>query len=353
MELSRPLRVKLLGKYKPGNDGGNWLMRFPNGGNIWGNCRFIFDRNARDYDWLVVYDDLPSVAGERHTLWTEDLACPRENTLLITTGPSSIKTYGRQFLQQFGWILTSQESWAVGHHQGRILCQPGLIWYYSLRPERGSYDAIRLHVPTFKTGDLSAVCSTKQHRHTLHRQRYDFVMGLKERIPSMELFGRGIRYIEDKADALDPFKYHVAIENFYGPHHWTEKLADPFLGACMPVYHGCPNAENYFPEDSMLRIDINDLDGSAETIRRAIADKLYEKNLPAILESRRLVLEKYGPVAQIARIVEEKNNTTATAPATGDVIMSRHGLRRKNLVNGISFAFEKGYVASRHKLGLG
>ncbi len=348
----QPIRIKILSKSRPGDDARGWDARFPRGRHEWGNCRFVFDRNSRDYDWLVVYDDLPSVAGERHTLWTEELACSRANTLLITSEPSTIKVYGSRFLSQFGWVLTSQEQWVIGH-PGTLRCQPGLVWYYAHTAPRGNYETIAAHVPLNKTGDISAVCSTKQQRHTLHRQRYDFVMELKERIPSMELFGRGIRYIEDKADALDPFRYHVAIENFFGPHHWTEKLADPFLGACMPVYHGCPNAEDYFPEGSLLRIDINDLDGSAETIRRAIADKLYEKNLPAILESRRLVLEKYGPVAQIARIVEEKNNTTATAPATGDVIMSRHGLRRKNLVNGISFAVEKGYVASRHKLGLG
>lgn len=348
---TKPIRIKLLGKSRPDGDGVGWDSRFPGGRHEWGNCHYVFDRHCRDYDWLVVYDDLPSVAGERHTLWTEELACPRANTLLITSEPSTIKVYGSRFLSQFGWVLTSQEPWVISH-PGTIRCQPGLVWYYAHTAPRGNYETIAAHVPLKKTGDISAVCSTKQQRHTLHRKRYDFVMGLKERIPSMELFGRGIRYIEDKADALDPFRYHVAIENFYGPHHWTEKLADPFLGACMPVYHGCPNAEEYFPEESFLRIDINDVEGAAETIRRAIADRLYEKNLPAILESRRLVLEKYGPVAQISRIVEQRHMPTAPSPSHGDVIMSRHRLRRKNLQNSVSFAAEKAYVSTRHAIGL-
>jgi hypothetical protein len=347
------IRIKLLGKSRPGHDDEGWSRRFPEGrpGHMrWENCEFILHRDCRDYDWLVVYDDLPSVAGERHTMWEEMLACPRANTLLITTEPSTIKVYGTEFLRQFGWVLTSQEPWAVGRHPGAIYCQPGLVWYYADSYPRCTYDTIKNHIPLDKTGVISAVCSTKQQRHTLHRRRYDFVMGLKQRIPEMELFGRGIRYVEDKADALDPFKYHLAIENFFGPHHWTEKLADPFLGACMPVYYGCPNAEDYFPAESFLRIDLADVDLAAETIRRAMRDRLYEKNLPTILESRRRVVEQYAPVAQIARIVNERHQAAAP-PSAGASILSRHLLRRRSWIHGARYAAEKSIVALRHVIG--
>ena len=348
-ESRPPIRVKLLGKYRPGDDGHGWISRFPRGIPQWGRCEYVFDRNCRDYDWLVVYDDMPSVAGERHTLWEEQLACPRQNTLFLTTEPSTIKVYGTRFLDQFGWVLTSQEPWVI-NHPGTIRHQPGFIWYYSHNHPRGDYSTIASHVPLKKTGEISAVCSTKQQRYTLHRKRYEFVMGLKQRVPEIELFGRGIRYVEDKADALDPFKYHVAIENFSGPHHWTEKLSDPFLGACMPVYYGCPNAEDYFPSESFLRIDINDADSAAQIIRRAITDRLYEKNLSAILESRRLVLEKYAPVALISSMIEERNNPDAPPSRPEDVIMTRHLLRRRNWVNGISYLTEKIRVSARHAL---
>lgn len=342
------LRVKLLGKTRPGHDGEGWLARFPGGKPVWGNCHFTFDRHARDYDWLVVYNDMPSVRGERHTLWEEELACPRQNTLFVTYEPSTIKIYGNRFLNQFGWVLTSQEPWVI-QHPGAVFRQPGFIWYYALKEPRSCYDVIARNVPA-KTGDISAICSTKRQRNTLHRQRYDFVMALKQRLPAMELFGRGIRFIEDKADALDPFKYHVAIENFFGPHHWTEKLADPFLGACMPVYYGCPNAESYFPPESFLRVELNNVDAAVETLQRAIRDRLYEKNLKAILESRRLVLEEYGPIASIARIVNEHHQASAPRPA-GESILSRHRFRRHSLGNFVDFAIESAKVSLRHRFG--
>jgi len=354
LDPNKTIRIKLLGKFKPSHDGAGWFNRFPNGspGNTkWDNCDFTFDRHDRHYDWLVVWDDLPSVSGERHTLWEEQLACPRENTLLVTTEPSSIKVYGKRFLQQFGHVLTSQEPWAVGHHPGTVREQTSYVWFYADSAKRGRYDSIKKNIPLAKTGVISAVCSTKKQRHTLHRKRYDFVMGLKESIPEIEIFGRGIRFIEEKADAIDPYRYHVAIENFYGSHHWTEKLADTFLGGAMPVYYGCPNAEDYFPPESLLRIDISNAEESAEIIRSAIKDRLYEKNLHAILESRRRIVEEYAPPINIARLVNRLHNLDAQPPGPNEVIASRHQMRSRSISNKLSYLAEKMVVAARHRFG--
>lgn len=338
------LRIKLLGKYQPDRDGEAWLARFPGGNPVWGNCHFVFDRNCREYDWLVVYGDMPLVGDQHRPLWEEELACPRQNTIFITYEPSTIRVYGNRFLRQFGWVLTSQEPWVI-KHPGAIFSQPAMIWYYASSQPRGSYDAIARHIPLHKSADLSAICSTKQQSNTLHRRRYEFVMALKQRMPEMELFGRGIRPIVDKADALDSFKYHVAIENFYGPHHWTEKLADPFLGACMPVYYGCPNAEDYFPAESFLRVDLDDVGHSVEIIQRAIRDRLYDRHLQAILESRRRVVEEYGPVPQIAKIVNERHQPDAPRPRPGESILSRQLLRRRSVISFASVTAESIKVA--------
>lgn len=200
-----------------------------------------------------------------------------------------------------------------------------------------------------KTLDLSTVCSSKRQGNTLHRVRYDFTQDLKRQVPFMDIYGHGVRPLADKADALDPYRYHLAIENYLGPHHWTEKLADPFIGACMPLYYGCPNAEDYFPPESFLRIDINDVEGTAEAIRQAIRDKLWEKRLPAILESRRRVLEQYGTIATVVRLVNERHDPLRSRPTEPARIQSRRRLHRQ-LLPGLSYALEKTYVRRRHAL---
>ena len=61
----------------------------------------------------------------------------------------------------------------------------------------------------------------------------------------------------------------------------------------IPIYYGCTNIHDYFPEGSILHIDINDIDESVENIKEAIYSNYYEKNFEALLEARKLYLSKY------------------------------------------------------------
>lgn len=313
------IRVKFLGNYAVRG----WQRQFP--GNIpsWGSCEYLFDPEAREYDWLVVYNDFPPNHQE------ERLSCPSQHTLLVTSEPSSIKVYGRGYTGQFGFVLTSQAEWALPHAH-RIYSQPGLQWFYGLgREHLLSYDQMAAAPPLGKHKNLSTVCSAKRQRHTLHDKRYRFTQELKAMLPTMDVYGHGVREMDDKAEALDDYRYHVAIENYRGVHHWTEKLADVFLGAALPFYCGCPNAGDYFPEESFIPIDIDDVGKAHEVIERAIRGQEYEKRLPFILEARRRVLEQYNLFAVLTREVDTRTNDPADSPA-GGLVMSRRLLRKRH-----------------------
>jgi len=315
----KQLRVKFLWTHNPQQ----WLRQFPHGNPVWGNCCFIFDRDEREYDWLVVYNDLPPDHRE------ELLACPPGQSLLVTTEPSSIKIYGQGFVSQFGYVLTSQDERALPH-VSRIYAQPALQWFYGrghVHGEYRSFDQMTANPPLLKTKLFSTVCSNKLQRHTLHNSRFQFTQAIKVNIPEMEIFGHGVRDMADKAEALDDYRYHLAIENFIGRHHWTEKLADVFLGAALPFYYGCPNAADYFPEESFIPIDINDQEGSIEIIRRAIKENEYQKRLPYILEARRRVLNEYNLFAVLSREIQARH-TFSSGPSSAVRILSRHQLRK-------------------------
>lgn len=335
--MKSELLVKFVAKGSLFKDAAVWRRQLPAAEPVWDRCRFTFDPDARRYDWLVAYDDLPpaSVKNQRQKarIRTERLACPRAHTLFITAEPSTIKVYSRDFLAQFGAILTSQEPWAVPH-PNVILSQPALRWFYGMPygPDRGDLvdlDTLRAMPVPEKPHVISTVCSSKRMTYTTHRRRYDFVQELRAVPPELEVFGRGVREIDDKALALDAYRYHVAIENHVCAHHWTEKLADAFLGYTLPFYYGAPNAADYFPEDSFIPIDIYDLDGALRSIRAAIDGDVWTQRLPAIVEARRRVLEQYNIFAVIAREITRLHDPSRTA-APGAVIMSRHALRRSS-----------------------
>lgn len=299
-----------------------WLRQFPNGIAVWGDCEFIFDSASRDYDWFVIYNDFPV------TYMDETLVCPSQQSLLVTTEPPSIKSYGHDFTRQFGCVLTSQPEWALPHTD-RIFSQPALQWFYGWgKRELRTYDQI-LSCTYEKQNMLSTVCSNKKQRHTLHNKRYQFTHDLKKKVPELDIFGHGVRDMEDKAEALDDYQYHVSIENYQGEHHWTEKLADPFLALCLPFYFGCLNVTDYFPEESFIPIDIFDLEGSYEIIRKAIKDNEYQKRLPYIYEARRKVLEEYNLFAVLSREIAARHEYSTDMPA-GSIISSRRLLRKKH-----------------------
>ena len=303
-----------------------WPHQFPHNEPKWGNCHFVFDPQEREYDWLVVYDDVPDAADANRKHGFEALTCPPENTLLVTTEPSSIKIYGEDYTRQFGAVLTSQAEWALPHRQ-RIYSQPGLHWFYGVGSQHVTPFDEMIALPDRKTRTLSMVFSAKSMRHTLHHRRAALMRGLMQRLPTLDVFGRDTPHaLDDKADCLRDYRYHVAIENFIGEHHWTEKLADAFIGETLPFYAGCPNAAEYFPEQSFIPINLRDVNAAVQTIQHAIADNEYEKRLPAIREARRRVLYEYNLFAVLAREIEARHDAAAR-PIPGTQLLSRRALR--------------------------
>jgi hypothetical protein len=343
----RPLRIKLLSRLDPRE----WLRYFPAEDGRWQDCQFLFDRDAREYDWLVVYDDVPPAQGQSRDNAREVLACPAENTLLVTTEPASIKTYGRGFAAQFGHVLTSQPPWALPHPR-RHYQQAANHWFFGSAPEHWMPRTDFVHGPAAgdKAREISVVYSPKRQWHTLHAQRFEFIEAMRQRLPEMAVFGRGATPMADKAEALAPFRYHLAVENYIGPHHITEKLTDAFLGRCLPFYAGAPNATTYFPEGSFIPIDIRDPDAAAQRIHTAIRDDEWTKRLPAIEEARRRVLEEHHIFAVVCRIVAAQPGEATPAQETGEAILGRHAWRRQHRIGGALHMLEKFYVRSRSLL---
>jgi len=208
-----PIRIKFLSKTKAEDIPALWSPLIPRDG--FEDVEFTFDVADRNYNFLVVYEGLPKWLNRKVIDRFESLACPQSNTLLITTEPSSIRIDGPHFMRQFGYVLTNKSAKLIRHPK-QIQQTPPLRWFYG-RPMDGtgewlSHDTLSQSLPD-KTADLSTVCSTKKMSHTIHAARLDFVMKLRERLKTLDVYGRGITPISDKAEAMRDYRYHIAIEN--------------------------------------------------------------------------------------------------------------------------------------------
>lgn len=142
---------------------------------------------------------------------------------------------------------------------------------------------------------------------------------------------RGCRY-----EALDAYKYHIAVENTVSNYHWSEKLSDSIMSYCLTFYSGDPKLEQILPPRSFIRIPIDNPPEALRIIQEAIRNNEYEKRLPDILEARKLLIERYNMYSQILAVIaeHEKQYGVPTEPCKPWTLYERHYLRR-NPINAI------------------
>ena len=265
-----------------------------------------------DADWLAVIDDI-AVA--------ETTLVPKERRILFVTEPPGIKPQAAEFTNQFGIAVSP---FALKGFSGRwIESQSALPWFYGAPLIDGQFvprlslaDLKAMPMPATKQPRLSVVCSTKS-KLPRHRERLALIAAIQAALPSvLDVYGSGFQMIPDKADAIDPYRYHLVLENNDIPHFWTEKLADPYLGYALPVFSGCANVTDYFAADAMIRLgDIGNHAAAIEVIRDLIARDPFEQHLDAIRTARAKLIEDYNLFSMIAAIVATPVSTTGAATA--------------------------------------
>lgn len=294
----------------------------------WDDCVFIQDAECTDYDWAVVYDDMPRWDAGTIKHETEKLRCPPERTIFVTAEPPSIKIYPTPFTRQFGYVLTTHHKHFLPHRNHRI-GHGCLHWIAGYTMEEV------LSMPDYpKTKLLSTVCSAKQQKHTQHYRRYLLTKYISEHLPEMDWYGRGVKELNFKYDALNDYKYHIAVENYLNDYHWTDKISDPILGLCLTFYAGDPKLGDYLPPESFIPIPLDNPPEALRIIREAIANNEYEKRLPAIREARRLIVSKYNMFAQVVDLIHEhmaKPESANDAVVPGLMLRGRHVLRHNPL----------------------
>lgn len=297
-----------------------------------GAYEFVYDTACADYDWLVVFDEMP--------VGREVLRCPQERTILCTWEPVSIKSYSKAYTRQFGHLLTNRPPEAENHphyHLGRGY----FIWFV--------HDIPKLGAAVDKPNVISAVCSSKQMKHTKHFARFRLVSELAKSLPEMDWYGKGVKPLDRKEDALVPYKYHVAIENHIAPRHWSEKFADAILCECLPFYAGDPALGEIFPEECFIPIPIDDPAEAVRIVKDAIAADEYSKRREAILEAKRLILKKYNFWQQVIEVIEGAGACLARrdVASTGGCVYARKELRKCSM----SAVLEDGWTHLRRFLG--
>jgi hypothetical protein len=269
---------------------------------VWAERHFSAFEPGESYDWVVIFF--------RHGLMRPlEVHGDPANVAYVSTEPYEIANTRPTYLHQFSRVILTDPR--VRH--------PGLVretaapWWVGLSVDRESvprhpartmygYDQLsRAPVPK-KVQRVSIVTSTASFTPG-HRARSRLVESMLRHpiARHVDLFGTGRRQVLDKWDAIAPNAYHLALESSSLPNYWTEKVSDAFLAYSLPLYHGCPNLEQYFPPESFVDINAFDPALAITAIERVLDEHAWQERLPHIVEARNRVLGEHHPLSVIAR----------------------------------------------------
>ena len=184
-----------------------------------------------------------------------------------------------------------------------------------------SYDFLKQLIYTEHKKKLSAIISNKKNGPGYQLRRNLLINFAKKYPNTCDIYGAG--WNEElgtsykgplgcyhkttsteftKFNGLIDYKYSICIENCSKKNYFTEKFTDAILCWTIPIYFGCPNISEYFPEHSYYVVDITKGD-CLEKIVEIINKPIKQQNIEALIKARDLILNKYNIWSTISNIL--------------------------------------------------
>lgn len=257
----------------------------------WDQERYPVDRyniceNSTDnrcWDLVVVYENIKSPRQIR-----------ARRIIYVAGEPPMMRPLPNAFLAQFDEVIIPNKN---SRHPHKILSHGYLNWSLGVdfQTKKHRYDFQQLKkLETPKTKNISIVTSNKKMMPG-HNRRMEIIDKLRTDFPGqIDFFGVGHNYVDYKADALIPYRFHICMENSSIPFYWTEKFSDPVIAKCIPIYLGCTNINDYFDKRGFITFSCEDYHYLKSIISEILdnPESVYNKYYPYMEENRTRILEK-------------------------------------------------------------
>lgn len=98
-------------------------------------------------------------------------------------------------------------------------------------------------------------------------------------MPNFGLGRGGPNIYMEKIDFLKRYKFDISFENWKGKNYLTEKIIQPYIAGCIPIYWGATNIHEYFDERSFINChSFNSFNDVIEHIQNVDSDDFLRKN---------------------------------------------------------------------------
>ena len=183
------------------------------------------------------------------------LSIPKENVIGLAFEPIEFLNLTQQFVNYAVSNIGRYFIGKKGHLPSPFEEHFSYMWHITPLPEM-----------PIKTKKMSIMVSNKTHTNG-HIYRHAICSSILNTKLPIDIYGNGCKYYNTIKDdrikgefvSKEPhleYQYHIAIENVVTPHYFSEKIMDTLLCNTTPIYLGCENIDNYFP-DSVIKLSGN------------------------------------------------------------------------------------------------
>lgn len=281
--------------------GGDLILRqTPDGRGQWDNVTFDCQGREETYDWWFVLHSTGLI--EPRTV-----RCDPDHVVYCSMEPQD--WVSNAFLEQFSAVISADPAhvkrgatpfnvatWWVGHSLNS-----------SPDPQFDLNFEVLKEMPRPPKHRKISVISSGKTVLPGHQRRIKFLRWLKQSKYGrhIDFFGSGFNPVPDKWTAIEPYEYHIAIENSFLENYWSEKFSDAVLGYALPLYFGCPNLDSFFPQASYRRMDIFSYSEALRTIEKALDTPPSLDELQALGQARDAILLDFNAFGVMARMAQQ------------------------------------------------
>ena len=160
---------------------------------------------------------------------------------------------------------------------------------------------------------MSSISMPNNRNWTNHNytKRHDLLKKMLNSKLDFDFYGRGWGNLSDhrfkgeannKHEILRKYQYSIAIENVCENNYISEKLFDCFLNNTVPLYYGCPNADQIFSPKSFIQINIEE-DKIVDSISNIIENDT-DTFQDHIIKSKQNYFDKLNLFTMLSDVIE-------------------------------------------------
>ena len=180
-----------------------------------------------------------------------------------------------------------------------------------------TYDNIKNYDFT-KTKGISSFVSNRGLDHVefspdcLYPDRLELVKQLTNNLGCVDFYGGWENKITNqtlnapkKFEKLKDYKFSLAVENSHEKYYISEKFYDCILTNTIPIYYGCINIKDYWPENGYILLnDIKDYKSVISKINEINnnLDDVYNEMLPELLKMKERYFNEFNTIKKIKQI---------------------------------------------------